>query len=496
MNNTTEDPRSIFQVPENPDPTINGARIIRDYLDLNVVPDVIPNTIMVVGTGGVGIWEKSWSRFARTVPDPGYQDFDEYRNRLAGHLHIGPLRAMCFARTLYIPHFQKAQAIITEAYLHTEEGHQDCQRFEEQIRRIYRQNGAEYQQPETRPETSFDRFIARDPDWEAHYQILREVATDLLELGLHLTMHALLGSDPKMLYLGRKAMNDAPAMFQSAVDRKEDADALIDRFGDLTPSWPGILGSKDTQTNAAKRTQYVAGLAQDATTEYARARPQALDFLALSVTARYAWNISSQNVDYLHQLGAKEGGVPSEMRRVSDHIFRDPDNPILSDTTQTMAQGSTGDLAGCLERMRLTQHAVVATAYAWDQKLNPPVNKQVKKNLRWLKKMLDQGLHPTQLVPEISDKMPENTPARTTNDLLTERIKQNVSRHLTAVYQQPAGHPEEHKPSDMTMYNVRQALELEPLTHRGRITKMVQAADADQEFGAFLSQQHGEEQTR
>ena len=110
--------------PENqPD----SAAVIAAYLDPGAMPGRTPNSVMVAGTGGMGIWEKCWSRLA--VPEGENRDQVEYLLVRSGAARAGPMRAMCFASDLALPWERRQMDVSLEHHRLTPAGIQAKRRY-------------------------------------------------------------------------------------------------------------------------------------------------------------------------------------------------------------------------------------------------------------------------------------------------------------------------------------------------------------------------------
>ena len=305
--------------------TEQNRSILHSYQNLNVWPTTQPNSVMVVGTGGSGLWERSWKRRALEGATQPYEAA-EYEIYQKGNTQHGPMRAMCFATDLARQHMLATRGISSD-YNH--ERHPD--------------------------------------DWITGLEALELANRNCLELGQHLTYLGILNDDENMLATGRRIMGQSENNLTRWLDDDAAGAPIQETLAPENADWPAV--GAELATLAEQRIHYVeklvelAGVDPDNERQVAEAR----QFLAEAVVATDLSEAYHQNISYLHEVGAKEGSIPSLMRSISDHTFRDNRSGIgqmMAKMLDSKHQEQTEHAYRVLHNM---QEQMVAIAYAYDQ---------------------------------------------------------------------------------------------------------------------------------
>ena len=224
------------------DPEIYNQLMLNIYQDVSIKSGMHQNSVTTVGTGGAGLWERSWSRaYAGNIfynADPNDPEND-------------PMRAMCFASELGRAYIGKIYKQDDEAYRHTTQGMEDTRAHARRMIKIINEadkNEADEIEDSKAVRTfaeiertglfeytapnSLEDFMTQYPDdWYERHQNLMEHAHATHELGQHLAMQGFLNHDPNLIKMGRAAIKRSTeiATYPTGTSSYEPEPAILDQ---------------------------------------------------------------------------------------------------------------------------------------------------------------------------------------------------------------------------------------------------------------------------
>ena len=207
------------------------------YQDASIKSGMHQNSVTTVGTGGAGLWERSWSRaYAGNIfynADPNDPEND-------------PMRAMCFASELGRAYIGKIYNQDHEAYRHTKQGMADTRAHAKRMIEIINEADeiedskavrifAEIERTglfESTAPNSLEDFINQYlDDWYEQHQNLMQHAHATHQLGQHLAMQGFLNHDPNLIRMGRAAIKRSTeiATYPTGTSSYEPKPAILDQ---------------------------------------------------------------------------------------------------------------------------------------------------------------------------------------------------------------------------------------------------------------------------
>ena len=145
--------------------------------------EIETNVVMIVGTGGIGIWERTWRETAHALT--GKSEYE-----LLSEANVtGPIRAMYIAMAAAFRSSQNIQKLDLQFYGLTPRGRDISERFLEMIPVGPAREKARAQRADTLLEIDAlaIAYVDRHPqDGHQRFYTLENVATDTLETGQHL----------------------------------------------------------------------------------------------------------------------------------------------------------------------------------------------------------------------------------------------------------------------------------------------------------------------
>ena len=221
-----------------------ATRVMATYGDLSQSPRTTPNRVMVVGTGGLGLWERSWYRWAlggEHYAESGPLAYELYRK---GADVRGVMRAMCFATDVSAPAFRTVRDHGQGAFRHTDTARRQKTRFDRDFERAmdkYRAGDAPRYSEQLTPEqieqiqsglarmrdevesrqrvyATVDAFVERVGEgWQTRFAELERFCSDGVELGKHILMLGLVRDNHAMAAQGILSMSRAAVLMEEAM---------------------------------------------------------------------------------------------------------------------------------------------------------------------------------------------------------------------------------------------------------------------------------------
>ena len=362
--------------PAHMEPTATPKEILRDYLDRDVAPQHTPNQVMVVGTGGLGIWERTWQGIVLEGAKEEAKEEAEYRLSQEGAAEPGIIRAMCFASDLSASPENRIRMLSGECYALTPAGIRQREMFREQMEQAL---GRKTPERTTPGEARMRRFQARFPDWLTRFRHLQNIATDAVQLGKHLCFMGFFQGEEELVRDGRETMRAAVRFLDAAVTDESASDAAME-------SIPQPLARPE---DAREYAQQAVGYLREVTRTFQQGpgdtQAFAKEFVAHALIPRLAHRMRGRNMELLHDLGAKEGGIPSEMRAISDDVFRargGSDSMPIRNARQSLAALDEAALDERIRELAEIQEALLAAAYTEFHRPMPAVRLPTEENNR------------------------------------------------------------------------------------------------------------------
>ena len=311
----------------------DASATIRDFRDGKSHPTLTSNEVMIVGTGGVHIWERLWQDMTRDPQD---------RERT--------LRAMTFAdgltredsiRLLHAQH----------SFFHlSREAIRMRQSFQERLNSL----GPEIKPIPRRPESGANRFARHLPDWYRRAGELGNIAQDTLEMGQHLALIAILAEDPQALDQAVRTSADAAQWF---TDQVRELDPGQDR--PRPPTWDP---TGEPETMAEERLEYVRRI-----TDEHQPRNEARKAVGSAVIARDLRQVDLLNRDPLWNM--ERSFARSALRNLNDEVCRydltgarkRARQALVQDSPEELQQATSNllELAGWITRQTRQTHESV-----------------------------------------------------------------------------------------------------------------------------------------
>ena len=266
---------------------MNAQEMLEKFRDPAWEPELDEGLVTIVGTGGVGLWERLWSKI-----HAGSQD----RNRT--------MRAMRTAG-------QEARSTEGKLGFWSTEFHGMTRKGLEMRAMFHRDaGGTGPMQGRRGPERSANRFARRVPGWRQRARELMITARDTLEAGQHLAMWALLEENPEALQAGLRMIHEAEPRLRRRIEG-------FDR-GDRADPPTGIPAGNHHGASSNRR-QYL--LTMTRTLPWGAPREEVRRSVGTAVAARDLERLHEHNMEPLH--GMPRGAARTALRRLNGGIFRE-----------------------------------------------------------------------------------------------------------------------------------------------------------------------------
>ena len=378
-------------VRQRPEDVISSDRLMSAYGDPDAVADTKRNSLMAVGTGGSGLWERSWSKLM--AEQLGESDRDKlllmlYEQPLQ---EPGMLRAMALAADVAQPYELARRDFGMAVYRQTDVSEarrasmhagvaEGVERFNnltdggkaeqglnmsdeekealmQQWRAAFDERKAE-RDAQQAVEAEVAAYAEKNPaGWQEKLEAVGMVVRHGVDLGTHLTMLGIFKGDEDLVKAGRQMMFEAVNGGRDFV-REEGV------LSELVKTWEdGSSAGVHDDLGAARGVYVDLALGQfnlDRVEEH-----EARRFLSESVVS---WDMSAiyrENISALSDLGAKEGGPSSWMRAISDKVFKNKDGVFAAEVVEPVAFGDAGAANEAYGDMRDFQQALIAVASAY-----------------------------------------------------------------------------------------------------------------------------------
>ena len=463
--------------PAHADPHAAPESVLQAYLDRTITPETAPNRIMIVGTGGLGLWERAW----RSLALAGTEEGEEYRLSQEGAAQAGTMRAMCFASDLSAQAEDLVRMAGTEHYALTPAGIRQREHFLEHTGEPGKRRA---RLPSTPAERRMRRFQARFPDWLTRFPHLENIASDAVQLGKHLCFLGLIHGNPALLENGRNTMRAGTRFLDAALTDEHLPDTVIQDIPRPAGNPPG------PGPTARRAAAYVRGVEKAFRQGTGETQALATEFIACAVIARLAGQMSQQNMELLHDLGSKDGGIPSEMRAISDDLLqaRATDaSPPLSRTRDSLSALDEEELETNLRELEEIQNRLLAAAFVEFHQPAPAVPLPRGQD--------DEMQTATAFLRVARATLPRPDDSTGATGYLREEVRRRADSHLAlALESLPRVDAQGWTHGDFTpdhvnylYYHLRLGAELLPLSQPDSIDRAVQTAQAHPQWRDFLA---------
>ena len=399
------------------------AQLVANYHDLNVDPETKANRLMVVGTGGTGLWERQWSKLA--TEGAGNLEGRLYELYQAGEKQAGPMRAMCFATDEARIHEAAIRDIEMSAYQFTDEGDRQRDQFNRQLAG----NGVSYL-VRNQADTTMESFVEHHGErWGPIMNELGTAAADMVQFGKHLTALGIHQEDEDLIAIGQNTMEHAARWLTDQVENPGGAQEALEQCGRTGEKWPAI--GEDASHLGTERHREVRTMARILGQGSEDLTREAADFTATATVARDAAQLRRQNIELLHELGSKDGGVASLMRKVSDETFSNQSQEgasTLSKAAQDLSEGTAGETAQAYTKMAALQEGMLAVAYRERHTEHRPAG-----NPKWLHQLVEEGGTADEMETNIREHLAWRGPAQSDGSAagdLAEQMRRECELNL------------------------------------------------------------------
>ena len=313
---------------------MNAKLILEKMRDPAFEPECHPNQVMIVGTGGVRIWERLWSR--KLHPQAQYPHIQKLPEE-----QQNTMRAMRMATSLA----RESQVDLMHHRLQffdlTRTAIEMRHRFPKEMEKA----GRKGPQGNQLPESGANRFARKYPDWHRRTQELEDIATDTLEMGLHLAFISIIAEDSTGLQYALQKIKAAPIWFSRNV-RELDPGPGRPR----PPQWDLDF---PPQYMAATRLTYVRKIAG---CESLPAR----EAVASAVIARDLFQIDRTNLKLLWNV--ERSYARSALRCLNDEVFREDQEGLRRKAVDALTNAAPGHATQAMSDVREIASWIIHTA--------------------------------------------------------------------------------------------------------------------------------------
>ena len=381
--------------------------------------------------------------------------------------HPGPTRAMHFASDI-AQQYGGGDQHRQDAFTQTAEAKQMQREYDVTFRKflVHRHNdnpdnkpidtdeGAEQLLQEFRdnhsvPETPMSRYVERHPDdWQARYKAIETFCRDASETGQHITYRGILQGDEIAMAIGRRIMERASNMADELVLDDSQTDRLITKIGTQgSPNWHMV--KDQAEKDARQSLEYIRETIAVFFETTAEITDSTMDFMAHTIVSHQRLAIADRNISRLHDLGAKDGGIATAMRSMSDKIFKEG-NSLTNRAVAALVEQNDQAMGSTYQAMTKTQLAMISAAYTFDRTATE-----------------DEQAQQTHHVAHQENELPKPDPQL---DYLRQKIADTVQEIRQSQHS----------------YNHRKADIVENLARPGRLEECVRIAQAHPQWQPFL----------
>ena len=408
--------------------------ILQKYRDTAYLPDTHPNNVMIVGTGGTGLWERSWRRFAIPGQDTNATFHQEYNLSQSGAATPGPMRAMCIATDLSREYAARLLHLQSQHYSTTPDGRSLIQQLTKPLADLL-----------PRHRSLVEEYLQKNPDHGSQQFLqMHTAAQDVQQIGKHILFLGILHEDPTLIPTGIRLQHFWTSLLQSALLDPSDEQYLLHLNPNHKP-WP--QDPQEASHAGLTDHNYFHNLLKACNTNFNCPGPETRSFLAQAIAARTVASINDQNVHYLHDLGAKNGGIPSVLRRLSDQTFSNEPLGICKNIEDSIANHPADVIQDSYRKAAHTQLAMIALAFSTHQDPPPPAERLIAVHRQLASHQdpaqaaiqvqeLTQHLPPPRRAHNPAETLREalNTAARDELDTTAQNLRAGLTEHHHAGY--------------------------------------------------------------
>ena len=447
------------------DHTKGNDVILVAYNNPSVQPTTPTHGFIRIGTGGHSPWERYWHK--DVLNRPGY-DVVKAASKVDKNLdHPGPTRAMHFASDI-AQQYGGGDQHSQDAFSQTEAAKQMTREHDVTFRKflvnlhndnpdneqIDTDEGAEqllqkFRDNHPEPETPMSRYVERHPsDWQARYKTIETFCRDAFETGQHITYQGILQGDEIAIAIGRRVMERSSNMADELVLDDTPTDHLITKIGTQgPPNW--YMVKEQAEKDAQQSLEYIRETTAVFFETTEEINDSAMDFMAHTIVSHQRLAIADQNISRLHDLGAKDGGIATAMRSMSDKMFKEG-NSLTNQAVAALVEQNDQAMRSTYQAMTKTQLAMVSAAYTFDQTATE-----------------DEQAEQIHHIAHQENELPEPDPQL---DYLRQKIVDTVQEMRQSQHS----------------YNHRKADIIENLARPGRLEECVRVAQAHPQWQPFL----------
>ena len=375
-------------------------QVLAAFRDPARAPSTTEEQLMIVGTGGLGLWERHWGRYTEEE-------------------HPGAHRAMRFVKDIS----RDLQAAVNHLSLHhyrlTPEGIAQREQFPQVLQR-------------DDPPNPLDGFVKLHPnDWDTFFRSFKTFCEHGLHLSQHLAFIALMEQNPALLTIARTTISKAVAQLHAIPSTNTPTSLLQAVRGTLRP-WTSL--HTDTADTAFGTDGYIKLFNHIFRHEDPRALSAAADYIAISVTVRYAAQARRQNAAIIAGMPKNHDRIPTAMRELGDEHLRPgiPGFPsgLIPRMEQAITSRDVNTVRNALEELRDFQEGLLAVAFASCFNRTQEYYSPYPAQLAEIQNTSGDPQQLTDWLAALRDDIPEPSCAHTGAELLQDLIALKARGHF------------------------------------------------------------------
>lgn len=352
------------------------TEIIAAYKDLSVDPEIKLHRVMEIGTGGHSIWERYWHSIA--MPEHtnivGKESTDLEHNGLQT---LSAFRAMVFAHKVSSQYSGAVQYTMA-AYRHSDAGKKNNELFIERFLQILAESRGEdsitddeeikqivhrFENQNSDEDILMSDYIKRHPDdWQTRYDFIERFCKDAFETGKHMTYLGIAFENENIITDGIRIMKHSSDKVEELINDDQQTSELLNKLNGYD-QWPcdGVGSEQFSQS----RIGYIKEIIDTFSIKTENYNSICIHFLAHTIITHDRLKIANYIAEYLHDLGAKDGGLSTAMRHISDDLFENPDSLIALRAVQALHNNNNDELSVLYDSFGHIQLALIATGYTY-----------------------------------------------------------------------------------------------------------------------------------
>ena len=410
--------------------------ILEKYNNLNVIPEIESHRIMQIGTGGHSMWERCWHYIA--LP-PQADMIGKESTYLENHglESKSAYRAMAFVYMI-ASNYEGTKKYQLDAYSESNEGKEQAKTMKERMLALLQEPDDECPENNLSDEelenlsqlfneklinknTVITEYAKRHPEhWQTRYNLIERFCNDAFQTGMHIAYIGIAFDNEDTLTTGIRIMEESNNYVDIMLNDDEKTNYLLSKLSNYD-TWPS--DGVNPEQYSQKRIDYIKEIINTFDINITEYDIWGKEFLAHTIITHDRLKISYHISEYEHDLGAKDGGLATAMRGISDNLFSKESSLITTRAVKALYELNNNELKSIYREIGKMQLAMIAAGYVscrFNYGRNESyevyaISDSIDSDLDYLRKIIDQ-----RITKQLNtDKVYLHVQARMTKNLIT-----------------------------------------------------------------------------